>query len=441
MYAYFGIMLVLLGLIIGSMFVLSNHEAFADLKGRAVNPLVISAVLHVLFLIDFVNLFNAPTVDYFETKVDVTRPSVLEGLTLFSIYSGCHLLGWIFACAHRDKRDFKGFYAPRPIAAQDQWLALAFFAAGLLLTVLALPDVYRGRGDDLSYQMVSRGSMLVTAASFLQPFSLSLLMSNLRRPESLWGISATALIILSMSLLGNARILILVCCLCFATAVPLARRLPAWILLVASLPSLLLLSFLRYANRESGFSSFGEFISAGGGLLNLFFGSEEISFAKSFTTVIEVGRYLPISFGSSIIAGLLYPVPRAIFPEKPYGASGIFTAFLSPDRWAQTKSESLVTGYGDLYLQFGAVGSIVAVFMISYILASVSIWIISRTATEQVLLLHFVIWSWYSFFRGDVFNTALILYPGLVIFSVFYIIRSALHGFKVGSVSEKDRYS
>ena len=169
--------------------------------------------------------------------------------------------------------------------------------------------------------------------------------------------------------------------------------------------------FREHAN----YASFADFISANGGLIDLFFLSEELSFAKMFTAVYELSPSLPVQPFGSFIAFFLAPVPRSLFPMKPYGASAFFMQHASPERWEWTKSESLVTGYADLYWQFGAIGAFIAMTILAFLWMWLCLLAIRTSRQSTIIWIPLLIWAMYIFVRGDIFNLSLLLWPAVTL--------------------------
>ena len=171
------------------------------------------------------------------------------------------------------------------------------------------------------------------------------------------------------------------------------------------------LSVSRYVFREPGFSSFNEFLTANGGILSLFFSSQEISPGKMFSVIYAFADEIPIYPFEGFLAMLAAPIPRALFAMKPYGTSAIFTELYSPERWDLTKSESTISGYGDLYLQFGCVGATIVAFLLGYAFFRICIRLLNNSPTATITWIPIALGAMYTFFRADVFNVGLVLWP------------------------------
>jgi hypothetical protein len=117
------------------------------------------------------------------------------------------------------------------------------------------------------------------------------------------------------------------------------------------------------------------------------------------------------------------PFPRYLFPDKPLGASAYFTQFIAPTRWELTKSETLTTGFGDMYWHFGF-----AAVLLLFALAFGWLWLCIRvinTSRESVIVsLPLLNFAMYTFVRGDVFNVGLILWPALIVIVAFRCLRA-----------------
>lgn len=183
-----------------------------------------------------------------------------------------------------------------------------------------------------------------------------------------------------------------------------------------------LLTVLRYVFRESWrYPSFNSFIEDKGGIFQLFFNSVEISMAEVITTVIKFSDRIPRYPFESFFAGLTFPIPRNLYENKPIGGSGVFTSILSPDKWFYTKSEVVISGYGDFYLNFGFAFSIVLLFFIGLFWSRMIYKYVTSGVAKNLYYVPILMWLMYTLLRADIFNMmrwgwALIIFNMLVFF-------------------------
>ncbi|HHT0105262.1 TPA: oligosaccharide repeat unit polymerase [Raoultella planticola] len=184
-----------------------------------------------------------------------------------------------------------------------------------------------------------------------------------------------------------------------------------------------LLTVLRYVFRESWrYSSMGEFVDDKGGYFQLFFNSVEISMAEVITTAVKFSSHISRFPLESLWAGIVFPIPRSIYEAKPVGGSSEFTNVMSPDKWFYTKSEIVVTGYGDLYLNLGFIFSGLLLFFVGIFWAHLIIKNISKGEQYNLYFVPVLMWLMYTFLRADIFNMMRWLWAFIIFNFIIYII-------------------
>lgn len=190
--------------------------------------------------------------------------------------------------------------------------------------------------------------------------------------------------------------------------------------------------WLRYFMRLTWkFPTFEQFLHDQGGVSGALFRSPDISLAEAASTI--VGQHtIHRGIFDGIIAALTAPIPRALIPWKPLGASTQYTMEGNTSLWAKFTSESVIGGPQDIYLSFGYVGAVLAIGLLAYAWAR---WICDATARGtgafvgpvSIILL-------YAFLRNDTYNTALTLWPLALVLIGYRSIR-AFNGARPQSMS------
>ncbi|MEZ6089060.1 MAG: hypothetical protein R3C05_13745 [Pirellulaceae bacterium] len=182
----------------------------------------------------------------------------------------------------------------------------------------------------------------------------------------------------------------------------------------------LLICFLltqRFLFRESfRHDSVSDFTNSKGGVLNVFFGTAEVSNAEVLSMITTNAAMLSRNPMEMIKAAILAPAPRSVIKSKPLGSSAHMTTVLSPERWRLTRSEVLVTGYGDLIMHLGVT---LGGFILGIVALGWSAWLRSICRNQQhlnVFSFTLVMWSYYIFMRGDTFNLARYVWFYLFVF-------------------------
>jgi oligosaccharide repeat unit polymerase len=155
-------------------------------------------------------------------------------------------------------------------------------------------------------------------------------------------------------------------------------------------------------------------------MLNEVFDSVENSYAENLFLITDQPSldYIRLN-GSTLIAGVFWPLSVLNRDVPLEGGNEFFTRHFWPERWDRSLSELAIGGLNDVFLNFGWVGVLVAMFFISYCVRSLDNFTLS--ARERVglspLLIYFycgVQWALFQFIRGDFFNTSVGFYLHLL---------------------------
>ncbi|MDR8340654.1 oligosaccharide repeat unit polymerase, partial [Acinetobacter baumannii] len=84
--------------------------------------------------------------------------------------------------------------------------------------------------------------------------------------------------------------------------------------------------------------------------------------------------------------------------------SSAFTSIMSPDKWFYTKSEIVVTGYGDLYLNLGFLFSGILLFIVGVFWTYLIIKSVNKGVQNNIYIIPVLMWLMYTFLRADIFN-------------------------------------
>ena len=255
--------------------------------------------------------------------------------------------------------------------------------------------------------------VLIVLYSLLVP-SLILFGSYRQRIRAPLILLALAVMMLLFPLGGRGALVVVVITLGFWFAASGFRV--HWLAVYLAAPFIgFALLVLRYYGRETDrFASLESFVNESGGALNVFFNTTEISLAESLTVNLTNAIVERSPFDTILGAAFAF-VPRAIIPWKPFGASAEFTMTADLARWELVKSEWTVTGFVNLYYDFGYLGAVALTGVLAYLWAR----LFCRSAAKGGQSLLF--WGpvginmVYIFFRGDLYNLALFLWPLAVV--------------------------
>lgn len=158
----------------------------------------------------------------------------------------------------------------------------------------------------------------------------------------------------------------------------------------------------RFYFRETyRFDTLSEYISSQGNVFSIFFETVEFSQAESLYVLVNFNDFFR-NWYESIFSGLLYLIPRSFAEFKPLGASSFFTEITYPEKWYLTKSEIVISGFGDMFVSFGWLG-IIFLFFIFIPIGSLYKHYIRNNSYHLIVIL---VYLEYSFLRGDLYNLA-----------------------------------
>jgi hypothetical protein len=402
----------------------ARSPTFGPLAGSAVNPMNIFGLISLLFNIDFIVLWNNQDINFLERATPLTQTDVLYAYFNYTMIFCGNFSGFLLAIYYwRIKGSVcRPVKSPLDQKAAQMGAVILFYGVMLYVALVFLLD-HHPSSDNLSFQMVSRENHVLSAATMVIAPSFCMFLAHREKLFTGTGFFALVVVVSLPTMLGAARVLPLICLLAFVVAYACARRIsPLWYL-----PGVLFagvfLAFTRFMFREIEFrGSFGDFLTDQGGLLELFFGGEEISFAKMFTVLYTVAPSVPMPPFWGFLAFLVAPIPRSLLAAKPFGASAILTQDLAPLNWELTASESLITGYGDLYWQFGTLGAAIAMFLIGYFFLRLCMRLMNGPRSSLLMWMPLLIWMMYGFLRGDIFNVSLMFWPAMMILVVHRLL-------------------
>jgi hypothetical protein len=391
---------------------LSRRVSDVTLRASVFNPIIFVALVSAFFAVDFTVLYLDPYVPFYEDHLPISQGDVLGAYAAFLAMWSAALGGTYLALQRR----YDG--PPRRVAPAPA----AFSAAGLLVVLVALagsvlmaPDlvvsVIRG---DISRQVFSREQeWMFVFSSFLPPL-LAYYLSG-RRLVSPATIGMTALIVGAVLVTSSRGAMVLLAITVGLKLVSEGRAVPKWLLLILVPLAAGALLLHRYLFRVASSSvSLEEFLLENGGLSGVFFRTTEISMAEVLTVIAKYGHAVDRAPYESLLGAALYPVPRSILSLKPISADAAVTAVFSPLRWAATKSEIVITGYGDMLIHFGVIIGAAVCFALAFLWGSA----VKRACADRtllVVLLPFLMHWFYLFSRSGIYNAAGSAWPWLFV--------------------------
>jgi len=154
--------------------------------------------------------------------------------------------------------------------------------------------------------------------------------------------------------------------------------------------------------------------------------------ASSLDGAIDIIRKYPQEAeflnGLTLVSGLVSPVPRIIWENKPRGgANYIYTNTFYPTFYGQIRSEYSVSFLGELYMNFGIIGVWLGFGIFGLFMGFLYNFLIIKGRESIFILIYSVVVSrTYSLLRGDLYNFISQLFISilnlLVILSIYLIL-------------------
>lgn len=404
---YLLLILNALGLLI--LLRISYSKRFDRFAGSALNPVLIVALICGTFNVDFLVLRARTEISIFELAPSILRWHVDLAYGVYTLLFFAIVSGILFAFATSPYRTHSRRSSnPSQDRQADVSARIIFavaFAAGLYaihaVFVELLPAMLAGQGTRQLYFLNYRFHNIVLIM-LLPAFSLYASRQYTTNTR-FWTITAAVVGIVLLT--GSRGSLLLVGIILACGLVLRGRRFsPSWYLIAIPIIGVLL-TYLRYLFRESWrFPTYSAFLEHHGGYTGVFFNTVEMSMAEVLTTLVHNLEQFRRPFYEGILGVLLYPVPRAWLPLKPYGASGVVTATVAPYKWELLRSEILATGFGDLLMHYGLLGGAAVAFVVGFVWLKSLLLVLGSNYQRAAFVVPFLIWWMYVFLRGSFFN-------------------------------------
>ncbi|WP_312505119.1 O-antigen polysaccharide polymerase Wzy, partial [Bacillus luti] len=166
----------------------------------------------------------------------------------------------------------------------------------------------------------------------------------------------------------------------------------------------------KYFKANDDLSTFTILINAIEDFPRYFFGGYDVIQFDALLTLLANKAQYTFLYGETLLAALLSPIPRDIYPEKGHGAMTLFTKTFFPQFYYPNNVEVNVSYVGEMYLNFGLLGIIVGMVILSSILGIMYKKFIVNRSIIAFFIYSITIVRVISLIRGDVFN-----------FTIYYI--------------------
>lgn len=423
-------LLLLNGLLVLCTALLGYLPVLGRYAGTLICPLLALAVINGVFTADFLAAYQ--TLSHKGalqiSNIVFNRP---EGyVQALAYFTGLHIamltgLGLALGLYRKRQTILHGWFKSRASLRQTRMAGLILLAAlALALPALALMvQTALAHGSPFYVSAIRQlfykdHPILWVGVLFTVP-TLAVYLSRHQKLDAR-GLIAFCAVLITILLVGSRNQLFFLLFILLLLLHERGWRLPGMVYAPGIVVALGLSIVLRWLQRDQFvYDSFTAMLQAHGGVLQMLFATPEIALADTLTVLVSAGeRFARVPF-ESVAAFVLFPIPRALIPFKPFGASTEFTSLADPERWQTFGSEITVTGYGDLFMQFGALGAAPFMVLAALIWGTAVVRVANaRNPAIRLLWLPYLVWWAYVFVRTDLYIMAFSVWPLLLVLLV-----------------------
>jgi len=406
------------------------------LVGLALHPFNVVGLLTTVVAIDFITLYN-DTADgrisellgyMIATPRDVTQGAIFFMLCSFAMGAG------VVVAAASGQRPTVRPRAPKTARAELVSVSIVMaISAACMATVAAAVMV----------ESMAEGSILYVAGvrqAFFRDNQALAMLGGIGIPAfylygSRVGVKRStvlyALLLVACLLPIGSRSSIVFLALGLAFWWAQSRSLRISYIYLGLAPLAVLSTFYRYLTRDANlFRSYWDFIDYHGGYFGVLFRSPDVSMAEGMTAAITQATITRGPF-DSLLGAVMAPIPRSWIPWKPFSASAEFTRNATPEHFEEYGSSTTVTGFANLFLEYGYWLSVPVLFVLALVWAR--LWISSsRSRASAGLAGPILILVAFTFYRADLYDVALFLWPLAAVLLLHVFIRGLLRGGRGG---------
>ena len=400
-----------------------------DVPGRALHPYNVLGFLFAIIDIDFLSLYSLIATGqstYFAETMIANLAQVKDGFVFFVLCQTFLIAG--IAAVPSLGRKTAGTMTPREVRLSEVRASRICMALCILVTMLGawnliLVSLQHGSFTYIAgvrQRFFAANPLLLIVVSTIAPAYILFGSRNTLRSAFL---AMIPLIPFLMLVGGRSKLLYPLIALAYWVCQRI--RIPAIVIYIGAPVLLASLTLFTFISRENGsVAEFPKYLEQSGGITGPLFDGASISMAEIIS--INIARpVLDRQPWESILGGIMLPIPRSIVPMKPLGASTEFSMTIDLDRWELVKSEWTITGFINLFYDYGYIGALIACFVIAVI------WTLalkqafqSRLGTTLVGPICCLVA--YQFIRGDLYIVSQFLWPLLFVLLIYWTVLAAV---------------
>ena len=241
---------------------------------------------------------------------------------------------------------------------------------------------------------------------------------------TVFGMLATVGSLAILLLTGSRNQLVFVVLLSLLLVHRHTLRLRAWLIVPATVGLLIAATLVQYVQRVGlNDVTLQEFLYKDDAPIILsLFRTPDLSVAEVISMAVE-NPGIPMPPFGGFVGAATFPIPRALLPWKPEQPTALFTAAVDPMRWRMTGSGLTVSGYGELFLEFGDFAPVVALIL------GLAWGRLLRRCGERFssglapLGAAYASWWAFTFLRGDAYILGFSFWPLMIVLMAFWFVK------------------
>ena len=413
-------LIVIYNIIIILLFGFHSQKLFdKSMRYSMVNPYIIYLILNLFITVDYLFLYGSEDENNYgyEIQVIFNNAEIIKSYMIYSLLFTCINIGMLIGM----KRKNIGRKLPISYHKLEGRIIKIMF---ILLTILGFFVTYTGSYFyNVTRQITfADNKWIVYTYLFYLPMYI-ILIGKVKLTKIELGASTVFAIIILYSSGTRTHLMYVALALCYLYCSKGRKISMVNLILIIPIVAYYLL-FVKYLKRTTvSYIDFGDYLNNISNINVEFFNSGEVAIAEAITVIISDFGKFNVNVYDSILSAILFPVPRSIFIDKPYGAAKSFTEYVSPTRLELFKSQICTSGYGDMIMHFGVYGAIIGSLIVGYLISLLIVHFIVKNKRYNVVNISIITWGIFVFTRSGFLDLAVKVWPYIIITLIIYIFK------------------